>query len=59
MNACEQSRVNAKARGYIGELEWLEVMSKGHTQSKCPKCNLFHLWKKKTKSMDTSSKGDV
>jgi hypothetical protein len=51
MNSCQKSRVMAEARGYVGQMEYLERMSKTNTQHKCPKCGLLHIWKRKLQTL--------
>lgn len=45
--ACQQSMIDAEARGYVGELYYQEQMAKRYTQHKCNKCDRWHIWKMK------------
>lgn len=38
-----------KGMGYLQATAWLERMTKRYTQHQCPKCNLWHIWKRKKK----------
>jgi hypothetical protein len=42
--ACEQA---TKHHGYIMQMDYLERMSKRYVQTQCPKCKLWHVWKRK------------
>jgi len=45
MSKCEKDKILGESRGYVGNLGWLEKMSKRYTQHKCNKCGLWHIWK--------------
>lgn len=49
LKSCIKSQEDAKLRGYLGELAWLEKMSKRYVQKKCDRCGLFHIWKMRPK----------
>ena len=36
-------------QGYAQWQEWAEKKSVKHYQVKCPKCGLYHIWKRKRK----------
>jgi hypothetical protein len=36
-------------RGYLEGHKWARDMSKTHNQTRCPDCNLWVIWKPKTK----------
>ena len=35
---------------YIKRIEWAEKLAKTHTQSQCPKCDLFVIWTPKKRA---------
>lgn len=47
MNSCEKAKSRTKDRGYLGELNWQELMSKRYTQYQCKKCLRYHVWKRR------------
>ena len=47
MNKCERDKALGEARGYLGQMDWLEKMSKRYTQEQCQKCKLWHIFRVK------------
>lgn len=47
LQSCIDAEIKAVARGYNGELAYLEKKSKTYTQHKCDRCGKYHIWKRK------------
>jgi len=47
--ACVRATLEQINYGYIAYADYLEQKSKRYTQHKCPRCNKYHIWRRKVK----------